>query len=79
MYFGRLKYIIKKKDGSRDGQAGWTSYSEATQELYSLKLKPRGTIRLKSAQTGGYHESQTGGWTSSLVAKDAKVRVRKQL
>jgi hypothetical protein len=38
-------------DGSRDGWAGsWNGYLAATLGLYSLKLKPRGTIRLKSTQ-----------------------------
>jgi hypothetical protein len=38
-------------DGSHDGQAGgWTGYLVAAQGLYSLKLKPRGTIRLESTQ-----------------------------
>jgi hypothetical protein len=36
-------------DGSREGQAGgWTGYPVAARRLYSLKLKPKGTIRLKS-------------------------------
>ncbi len=36
-------------DGSHDSQAwGWTGCPAVAQGLYSLKLKPRGTIRLKS-------------------------------
>jgi hypothetical protein len=38
-------------DGSRDGRArSWNGYLAATLGLYSLKLKPRGTIKFKSIQ-----------------------------
>ncbi len=67
-------------DGSNDGQAGgWTGCPVAAQGLYSLKLKPRGLLRSSPLRSDGSNDKQTGGWTSCLVAKDAQMRVGKQL
>jgi hypothetical protein len=45
----------------------------------SSQAKQRGTIRLVSTQIRCSRDSQAGGWTCCLVAKDAQVRVGKQL
>jgi hypothetical protein len=74
----RLESLIL--DGSHDGHAeGWTGYPAATQGQYSLKQSQGELSGLSPLRSDGSSDSQTVGWTSCLVAKDAQMRVRKQL
>jgi hypothetical protein len=64
-------------DSSRNGQGwGWTSFPCA-QGLYSLKLKPRGTIRLESTQIRWLSWLSDRGCTRCLVVTDTQVKVGK--
>ncbi len=65
--------------GYRDGQMGGsTGYPAASQGLYSLKLKPRGTSGPNPLRLDDSRDSQTGSWTGCLVAEDKQMRVGSQ-